>query len=607
MNNLRQYYTDIRELLSFFNERLGVQNYIVFSLHLISTLLESFGLLLIVPMLVLGVKKNLPGGSSIIINQDSTGLIANFISSFTNLSGFSLLLILCALFLGKAVFLFLSMSISGFYRAKLYADLKHDIFKSIKFTKTDFLNTKNSGHLVNLFNEQILRAQSAYSGFVSFLTGFVSFIVYFGLLWLSSWTFAFCAIAIFFTLHFLFFAPQAFVKKMSRELVEGESEFNKKLFVVIHSIKYFKATNRFFDFLNVIAFAIESLRATQFKMGVAYSLTYSVREPIILFFLIISVYFELAILGHAPESLLTSILLLYRCASSAMSLQGKWQGILEAKGGIEVLQKEISEMHFHAENFEGLAVPNHLDITFKNVSFSHQARNTPLLRNLNFVIPHNSMIAFVGDSGSGKTTVLDLICMIYEPTAGKVLFNGIDSRKVNKFDFRNKIGYVTQDNSIFDGTIAENVAFGLTKQELENPEVYARINNAITSANLDEFVASLANGLETDVGDKGISLSGGQRQRLFIARELFREPQLLILDEATSAQDAESENSIQQRFSQLKGKFTTVVVSHRIASVKNADMIYVLENGKVAERGSFNDLIGLPSGIFAAMVMKQKI
>jgi subfamily B ATP-binding cassette protein MsbA len=126
-------------------------------------------------------------------------------------------------------------------------------------------------------------------------------------------------------------------------------------------------------------------------------------------------------------------------------------------------------------------------------------------------------------------------------------------------------------------------------------------------ANLDQFVASLPSGIQTQVGDKGMSLSGGQRQRLFIARELFRKPKLLILDEATSAQDAESERLIQQQLTKLKGNITTVVVSHKIASIKSADIIYVLENGEIAEMGNFNELIATPSGIFSKMAMKQRI
>jgi subfamily B ATP-binding cassette protein MsbA len=607
MNKFSCYYTDLRELFSFFNQKLGARNYIVFSLHLFGTFLESLGILLVVPMLILGVKKSLPDEMAMLTSQDVTGLVGYLTSLSASFSGFSLLLLLCALFLGKAAFLFLSMCVSGFYRAQLYSDLKHDLLKGMALARVDYLNTKNSGHLVNLFNEQIIRSQTAYSSFMNFLTGVVTFSVYFLLLWSSSWTFALFAIVLFLAAHYIFFVPQRLVKIMSRRLVEGSTEFNKKLFIMIHSVKYFKSTNRFYDVLKVIAGSIEALRVIQFKMGVAYSLSYSIRDPLIVVFLMICIYFELSMVGSRAENLAVSVLLLHRCATSAMTFQANWQSVLETKGSIEILQKEICNLNSHAEKFDGAGIPNSLQIDFKNISFSHHEREKPILTNLNFSVPHNSLVAFVGDSGGGKTTVLDLICMVYEPTDGQILFDGIDSKEIDKLEFRKKIGYVTQDSTVFDGTIAENIALGLTKEEVEDPQIKASINSSITMANLDQFVASLPFGIQTQVGDKGVSLSGGQRQRLFIARELFRKPRLLILDEATSAQDAESERLIQQQLTKLKGNISIIVVSHKISSIKSADIIYVLENGEIAEMGNFNELIATPSGIFSKMAMKQRI
>ena len=204
-------------------------------------------------------------------------------------------------------------------------------------------------------------------------------------------------------------------------------------------------------------------------------------------------------------------------------------------------------------------------------------------------MPANKSIAFVGKSGSGKTTLANLICLLLKPNAGEIYIDNINSSDIETESWRDQIGYVSQETIIFDDTISNNISLS-SKKEKGDQELLSRIKDSAAQANIDQFIESLPNGYETYVGGSGLKLSGGQRQRIFIARELFRNPKLLILDEATSALDNISEKAIQKSIDLLKGKITVILIAHRISTLKNTDYLYVLNEGKIEECGTFRDL-----------------
>ena len=173
--------------------------------------------------------------------------------------------------------------------------------------------------------------------------------------------------------------------------------------------------------------------------------------------------------------------------------------------------------------------------------------------------------------------------------SGRLLIDGHDSKEINKSSWRNKIGYVSQDNLMFDDTIANNITMWRNDINLDN-NIDEKIRNAAKQANILNFIDSLPDGFNTIVGDRGILLSGGQKQRIFIARELFRNPSLLILDEATSSLDSESESSIQKSIESLKGKITVIIIAHRLSTIKNVDKIYLIKKGRIVEKGTYEEL-----------------
>ena len=224
------------------------------------------------------------------------------------------------------------------------------------------------------------------------------------------------------------------------------------------------------------------------------------------------------------------------------------------------------------------------NLKFEDVSFSYE-ENTPVLENINFEARPNSVTALVGTSGSGKTTIAGLAASFLNPVSGTVSIDGIDLSKVSLNSYRSHLGVVLQDDFLFEGTIRENILF-------PRPDATEdQLKEAVKTAHVNEFTDRFDNGLDTVIGERGVKLSGGQRQRIAIARAVLADPKILILDEATSNLDTESEAFIQESLSQLMKDRTTIVIAHRLSTIRRADQILVIEEGKIKEQGTHDALI----------------
>jgi ABC-type multidrug transport system fused ATPase/permease subunit len=233
------------------------------------------------------------------------------------------------------------------------------------------------------------------------------------------------------------------------------------------------------------------------------------------------------------------------------------------------------------------------EIRFDNVSFRYPSRQyEEVLSNISFTIHENQMIALVGSSGAGKSTIAALLLKLYEPTSGNILFGGRNSRDIPLSELRSKIALVPQDVFLFGGSIRENISYG------KPGAAESEITEAANKANAMEFIEKFPEKLDTIVGERGTQLSGGQRQRIAIARAVLKNPGILILDEATSSLDAESERLVQDALEKLMKGRTSIVIAHRLSTVRKANQILVLEGGKIAEKGTHEQLMMLDNGIY---------
>ena len=294
-------------------------------------------------------------------------------------------------------------------------------------------------------------------------------------------------------------------------------------------------------------------------------------------------------------SFVTALLLLYKPTKSLGVTLTNLQTTFVAMARVFELFDLIPEIK-NTKN------PKSLDrvcgIEFKHVNFEYE-EGIPVLKDFNLSVKSNETIALVGNSGGGKSTVVNLIPRFYDVISGSIAINGIDIREYDIVALRNNISFVFQDNYLFSGTIRENILMG--KPNATESEII----NAIKLAHLDEFLSSLPDGIDTIVGERGASLSGGQRQRVAIARALIKNSPIVILDEATSALDNESEAIVQQALDNLMQNRTVFVIAHRLSTINNADRIAVLNEGELVELGSHDELINKPDGRYKHLYEMQ--
>lgn len=277
------------------------------------------------------------------------------------------------------------------------------------------------------------------------------------------------------------------------------------------------------------------------------------------------------------------------CGASLKPLTGIMQDIQTARAASDRLQQLLGGPLEEVRDTRRPTLARHAEsIVFEDVYFSYPGAESPALDGVNLTIGHGERVAVVGPNGCGKTTLLSLVPRLYEPASGRILVDGNDISRVSMKSLRRQIGVVTQETVLFRGTVASNIGYGLPP-ERATAEL---IEQAARRAHAHEFIARLPQGYDTPVGEQGLTLSGGQRQRIAIARAILRDPAILIMDEATSMIDTESEAQIAQAVAEFGRSRTCLIVAHRLSTVMNADRIVVMEKGRVADQGRHDELLG---------------
>jgi ABC-type multidrug transport system fused ATPase/permease subunit len=303
--------------------------------------------------------------------------------------------------------------------------------------------------------------------------------------------------------------------------------------------------------------------------------------------------------GQLTIGELTSFVLYAVFVGGAMGsfadLYGSFQRALGASERVRELLHGVDEAIEHVDQVAKLR--GH--VVLQNVGFAYASRpDVEVMHDVSIDIPAGSSLALVGPSGAGKSTLAGLLMRFYEPTTGAVIVDGEPATSYPLSEYRSAIAIVPQDVLLFGGTIAENIGYGRPEATAEEIREAARLSNAL------EFIESFPEGFETIVGERGVQLSGGQRQRVAIARAILKNPSILILDEATSSLDSESERLVQQALDRVMQNRTTVIIAHRLSTIRNADRVAVMHNGTIAELGTYDELVAM-GGLFARLVTMQ--
>ncbi len=597
-------FESISYYLSVYKKFIGKRLYIVFGLTAAAAITEAFGITLILPLI-----EAADAGDGDLDRSSYAVRIIYGILRFIGIeqSVVGILVFIGLVFIGKGLLKFVEGGYASYLRAQLLREIKGQMFNAYREMDYSYYAHNNTGHFINVINGQINNFIRSFDTFTRFLTMIIITVSYLSIAFLLAWNFALMAIAVGFVLLFLFRYLNKYVQELSRKTATEESVLNKFLVQTIQSFKYLSSTNQMQHLKGGVMASISKLAGYMFRQGAASAFTLAIREPVSVIFLLFVIIIQVVVFDSPIAPIFVALLLFHRGMQHMIGIQDDWQRTMEKIGSLEMVVKEFDLLEKNKEH-TGTRKVGKLSkgIELKNVHFKYEDSAEKVLRDVSIEIPVNNMVAFVGESGAGKSTLIDMLTLLLRPQIGEIRIDGVPAHEIDFKSWRSQIGYVSQETVVFDDTIANNIC--LWKGDFENDDtIRQNVEEAAKRAYAHSFIKDLPDGYNTLVGDRGVRLSGGQRQRLFIARELYKKPNLLILDEATSSLDTESEQYIQKSIDALKGSMTVVIIAHRLSTIKNADHIYVIEKGKLVEGGSYEELSLNNKTRFSKMVRIQSL
>jgi len=591
VNNI---FSAVPSVIATFKKYLGYEIFFIFFLSAAAGVLDGLGIMLVLPLI------------ETIAGSDNQSGVSSYLLKGLGLLGVSpdminILICMVVVFVLKGIALFISLERVAFFRGKLLLHLKLGLVSNFKEMNLGYYSQKNAGYFTNILNDQVNRSLQSFLSVCQLISHSVNALIYVCLAFIVTWSFGLMACALGVALLYLFRFLNKILAEISLKNSVESGVLTSRVVEFVQGFKYLKATNKFPSVLPNINQSIERLSSYEVSNGRAAAFTQSVREPVAVIFITTIMLVQLVYLEQPVAPIFVSIILFYRGLNSVLQIQGYWQNTLEYSGGLQLVDQEFAALAQNKDySHSASPVKSFSQIEFDSVCFRYPGASSNALTDISFTILNSESYAIVGRSGSGKSTLADTICLLNEPRSGAIYIDGQDARTVSQDDWRGMIGYVPQFPVVLEGSILENIV-------LDNEVDMTRVEECIVAAGLSDDVKSFDNGLETSVGERGMSLSGGQRQRLAIARELYSNPKLLILDEATSALDSHSEGAIVDTIQRLKGHVCLIVIAHRLSTVRAVENILVLENGVVVESGQNKELSQLKHSSFRELLVAQEL
>ncbi len=486
---------------------------------------------------------------------------------------------------------------------RITMDLKLDLFKKMMRYDPTFFDKNTSGQVLFKFNND---AEMACNGLLSnlklFTTRLFSSISLIAVLFWNSWQLSIIALIVLFGALY----PLSTVRKKIKGIMDKTVFSGAK--VMTHYNEAF-CGNRVvssYNLYDTLSVSFKETLRSVFKLGMNMTKKTGMLTPMMHFIISIGIAGVIWMGTYLISSgrlttggfvsFITALLMLYHPIKSIGSNFTSVQMSLMAMDRVFSTLEAKPAIQNKKDAIKLTGIKN--DIKFENINFSY-IPNRPVLTDINLDVKKGQVIAFVGNSGGGKTTLVNLLPRFYDVASGAIKIDGVDVRDLDIDSLRAQIAIVFQDNVLFTGTIRSNILLG--KENATQEE----INTAIKNACLDEYIQTLPQGLDTEIGERGVKLSGGQRQRVAIARAFIKNAPIVILDEATSALDNKSESIVQQAIYNLMTDRTVFIVAHRLSTVKNANKIVVLDHGYIVETGTHEELVNMENSVYASLYKTQ--
>lgn len=511
---------------------------------------------------------------------------------------------------------FITQAIFSFFRIVLFAkvtentlrDIRDSAFKKLVSSPISFFNKNKVGELTSRLATDINLLQTTFNTTIAeFIRQLITIIVgVAALLWLSP-KLSLIMLAVIPVVAVLAVVFGRYIRGLSKKAQNSAAKSNNILEETLSGIQNVKAfANEFFEIAKYQN-AINEIKDLSIK-GALWRGAFVSFIILCMFGSIVFIIWQGVLLmqeGNMLQSdFIAFIMYTIFLGASIGSLPDLYSGIQKAIGATENLMEIMDEAPEPITIDRKVAPANKIkgDVSFKNVSFVYETRQEiEVLKSIDFSVKAGEQIALVGPSGAGKSTIVSLLLRFYKPGSGKILIDNKDSADYDLSEYRSQLALVPQEVILFNGSIRENIMYGNTDAS------EAEIIEAADKANAIEFIEKFPEGMDTLVGERGVQLSGGQRQRIAIARAVLRDPRILILDEATSSLDSESERLVQEALVKLMKGRTSFVIAHRLSTIKNADKILVMKDGEIAETGSHTELMASETGLYKKLQELQNL
>ena len=498
----------------------------------------------------------------------------------------------------SAIFSLVSLSTNSWVANKVVMDIRVDMFKKLLKLPKKFFDRTSSGKILSKLTfdvEQIAGAAS--SIWLDFIKASVTVFILVIYLFYKNWQLSLSLIVI---LPIVFIA----VKKSSSRMRNSSSEVQKSIGDMTHLLEENISGNAVIKIFEAEKYEkdkfdhqVNNVRQQRFKVDLTAAVNSNLINILLGLSLAMVVYFSsfsLQMTAGEFLSYFTALAMLIKPAKTLVNINKPFQVALAAGQSVSAFLNEEEESNNGKKSVKKL----NGDIIFENILFSYEP-NKLVLNNFSLSVKAGESIAIVGPTGSGKTTIIDLLTKFYTPQSGSIFIDGIDIKKLNNHSLRSNIAFVDQGTRLFNDTIRANIALG--KSDVMSFET---VKESAVKAEAIEFIDNLEKQFDTDIGDNGQLLSGGQRQRLAIARAIAKDASILILDEATSALDSSTEKLVQKSIAKMTQNKTTIIIAHRLSTIQNADRIIVLKSGEIIEEGTHESLIK-NNGYYSQLVQDQ--